>query len=120
MARAAKTCSVAGCAAVVAPGRSRCLEHDRAADAARRPTGNPYGLAAHRRFRAGVLARNPICVVCMKRSATVADHYPRTRKQLTEAGLDPDDQQYGRGLCRPCHSAYTAAEQPGGWNNRAL
>jgi 5-methylcytosine-specific restriction protein A len=48
--------------------------------------------------------------------ATVADHYPLSRKELIDAGLDPNDPQHGRGLCKPCHDRETAQNQPGGWN----
>jgi 5-methylcytosine-specific restriction protein A len=45
-----------------------------------------------------------------------ADHWPLSRRELVEQGLDPDDPKHGRGLCTSCHSRSTAREQPGGWN----
>jgi 5-methylcytosine-specific restriction protein A len=45
-----------------------------------------------------------------------ADHWPLSRRELTEQGLDPDDPRHGRGLCARCHSSETARHQPGGWN----
>lgn len=81
-------------------------------------TQQGYGHEHRTRFRAPVLARDPICVVCGKAPSTEADHWPRSRKQLASAGLDPNDPRYGRGLCKPCHSAETARNQPGGWNRR--
>lgn len=69
-----------------------------------------------------MLARDPNCVLCLQADrtepATVADHYPRSRRELVERGLDPDDPQHGRGLCSSCHGRATAQHQPGGWNAR--
>jgi 5-methylcytosine-specific restriction protein A len=48
--------------------------------------------------------------------ATVADHWPKSRKQLEAEGLDPNEPSYGRGLCASCHGKETAKHQPGGWN----
>jgi 5-methylcytosine-specific restriction protein A len=48
--------------------------------------------------------------------ATVADHHPRSRRELQAAGLDPDDPAYGRGLCELHHNRHTARAQPGGFN----
>ncbi|MFJ2174345.1 holin [Streptomyces sp. NPDC087851] len=75
-----------------------------------------YGGGHETRFRPGVLARDPVCVLCRRARSVHADHHPRDRKQLVDEGLDPNDPQYGRGLCGPCHSRATAQEQPGGWN----
>ncbi|MFV2094839.1 hypothetical protein ACFHW1_05020 [Micromonospora sp. LOL_014] len=52
------------------------------------------------------------------RPSTVADHWPRDRRELVAAGLDADDPQYGRGLCARCHNQHTAVAQPGGWHSR--
>jgi 5-methylcytosine-specific restriction protein A len=65
-----------------------------------------------------VLERDVVCVLCRSALAVIADHYPLGRDELVEQGLDPDDPQYGRGLCRSCDSSQTAERQPGGWNNR--
>lgn len=87
-------------------------------DKARRPHGNPYATRGHRGFREQVLARDPICVLCLAARSTVADHYPTERRDLVAQGLDPDDPARGRGLCVPCHDRHTAATSPGGWNWR--
>jgi len=65
-----------------------------------------------------VLKRNPVCVICKRAPATEADHYPLDRRTLVLRGLDADDPQYGRGLCKPCHSRSTSVNQPGGFNAR--
>jgi 5-methylcytosine-specific restriction protein A len=80
-------------------------------------TAQGYGAEHRDRFRAGVLARDPDCVLCGD-PATQADHHPLSRKELVARGLDPNDPEYGRGLCRPCHSSETAQHQPGGWHRR--
>lgn len=82
-----------------------------------RPTSTAQGYgAAHRgRFRAGVLRRDRVCVLCRRAPATEADHFPLSRRELVEQRLDPDDPERGRGLCKPCHSRSTAEHQPGGW-----
>jgi 5-methylcytosine-specific restriction protein A len=50
--------------------------------------------------------------------STVADHYPRDKRELQALGLDDNDPRYGRGLCKTCHDKHTAQAQPGGWNTR--
>jgi 5-methylcytosine-specific restriction protein A len=77
-----------------------------------------YGRLHRTRFRPAVLERDPVCVLCELRLATVADHYPLSRRQLVEAGKDPDDPAHGRGLCTQCDRKQTAQRQPGGWNDR--
>ena len=111
---ALRVCNVAGCPNLTpAP---RCEQHQAAAAQARRPDGNPYSTPGHRRFRAAVLARDPICVLCHANRSSVADHHPRSRLDLIDLRLNPDDPRHGRGLCEPCHNRATAEHQPGGWN----
>lgn len=91
----------------------------RASDLARgSSTRRGYGRAHRTRFRPGVLARDPVCVICNLRVSTVADHYPLSRRELVDAGMDPDDPVHGRGLCAPCDRRQTAQRQPGGWADR--
>uniref|UniRef100_UPI0035E04879 hypothetical protein n=1 Tax=Bacillus subtilis TaxID=1423 RepID=UPI0035E04879 len=45
-----------------------------------------------------------------------ADFVVWQRERLSGGELDPNDPKHGRGLCGPCHSSHTAAEQPGGWH----
>lgn len=124
--RALKVCSTPGCPTLVRSGR--CAECTARAEAARGSSrARGYDRAHERRFRPGVLRRYPLCVCedpthghgapCL-RAATVADHHPLSRRELVHAGLDPNDPQYGRGLCAPCHDRETAVNQPGGWNRR--
>jgi len=78
--------------------------------------GRGYDHVHRSRFRAGVLARHPVCVLCRAAPSTVADHFPRSRRELVALGLDANDPRYGRGLCARCHNRATAARQPGGWH----
>ncbi len=116
MPRALKVCSVPGCPRLTTA--SRCAEHDHTADLARggaRQRG--YG-KAHERFRRTVLRRDPQCVLCHSAPSTEADHWPWSRRELVARGLNPNDPQYGRGLCSTCHKQQTAKHQPGGWAAR--
>lgn len=118
MPRARRTCSTPGCSAIIDRGQSRCSACETAAEHQRRPGGNPYNTPGHRAFRAAVLDRDPVCVICQLRLATIADHHPDERRDLVAVGLDPDDPARGRGLCKPCHDAKTAQATPGGWARR--
>jgi 5-methylcytosine-specific restriction protein A len=120
-----RVCSKPGCPEFSQGGK--CDDHRSEAEQ-RRGTARQrgYGKQHEQRFRPGVLARNPACVCvdeahghgtpCAERSVH-ADHWPLSRRDLVEQGLDPDDPKRGRGLCGPCHSKETAAnpEQQGGW-----
>lgn len=115
MPKALRVCSVPSCPELTSGGR--CDQHRRQADRVRgTTTERGYSTPGHRRFREAVLARQPICVLCHRARSTVADHYPLSRRDLIAAGLDPNDPQHGRGLCKPCHDSSTARLQPGGWN----
>ena len=118
---ARRPCREAGCPHAALPDQARCEGHRRDADRARgTATQRGYTSKGHRQiFREGVLARDPICKVCLRRPSTVADHYPMSRRELVEAGLDANDPQHGRGLCKRCHDRETARLQPGGWNATA-
>ena len=113
-----RVCSVPGCATIYPRAEgSRCQAHRRAADKARgTATERGYNSKGHRRFRAAVLARDPICVLCDVRESTVADHWPISRRDLLEQGMNPNASEHGRGLCANCHNKETAVNQPGGWN----
>lgn len=119
--RPPRPCTKPGCPNRATPGSGRCETHrtaSRRQSDAKRGNANDRGYGSeHRfRFRWHVLQHDPVCVLCGKQQATVADHYPQSRRQLEAAGLDPNDPQYGRGLCAHCHNAYTARAQPGGFN----
>jgi 5-methylcytosine-specific restriction protein A len=117
MARAARTCS--SCPTIITTG-SRCQQCTAKAERARGSAAQRgYTGTGHRQFRTAVLARDPICKRCNAAWATTADHYPVSRRDLVDAGEDPNDPRHGRGLCHHCHSIVTAEHQPGGWHATA-
>jgi 5-methylcytosine-specific restriction protein A len=104
-----RPCSVCGRAPVYRSGR--CELHYRQSERRRgSSTERGYGARHVGWFRRVVLQRDPICVACGEYASTHADHYPKTRRQLARLGLDPDDPQYGRGLCQSCHNGWTASQ----------
>lgn len=112
---AKRVCSVDGCPTITDGGR--CTDHTRAADRARGTSKDRgYSTPGHRRFRRLVLKRDPLCVLCGQ-VATVADHWPVSRRDLEANGANPNDPNAGRGLCATCHNRSTARAQPGGWND---
>ena len=113
-----RACSTPGCPTLHQKG-GRCPGCAREADRGRRPNGNPYATRGHLNFRETVLTRDPICVLCLTRQATVADHWPTERRDLVDAGENPNDPKFGRGLCTTCHNRHTAATSPGGWHDPA-
>lgn len=113
-----RVCSVAGCPTIYEGKSTRCPTCQTKADQARgTATHRGYNSAGHQAFRRAVLRRDPICVECQQRQSTVADHYPRSRKELISLNLNPNNPAYGRGLCATCHNQETARNQPGGWHN---
>lgn len=64
------------------------------------------------------LARNPLCVRCMKRglctSATVTDHI---KPHKGDRNLFWDESNW-QALCKPCHDRKTASEDGGFGNGR--
>jgi 5-methylcytosine-specific restriction enzyme A len=113
-----RVCGQPGCATTYDGNQSRCDEHLTRAKKAHWQDTKVYKSAGHREFRCVVLERDPICVLCHLMAATVADHWPKSRKDLILLGFNPDDPRFGRGLCRSCHNTQTAQHQPGGWANR--
>lgn len=112
-----RVCSIVGCPTLYEGTDSRCQVHQ--AEARAKRVGNRvYSTAGHRAFRAAVLNRDPICVLCGIAQSTVADHYPIDRVDLVELGMNANDPAHGRGLCKRDHDQHTAATKPGGWNVR--
>jgi 5-methylcytosine-specific restriction protein A len=110
-------CPTPGCPALTPGGR--CATCKAKAEKARGTSAQRgYGRRHQDRFRKGVLARHPVCVICRQQPSTVADHWPLDRRQLVAKSLDPDDPVHGRGLCASCDSAQTAHRQPGGWHTQ--
>jgi len=112
-------CNEPGCKKLTST--SHCADH---AITAHEPTaGRPspsrrgYG-RAHQRWRAAVLARDPLCIDCL------AEHPPRTTAATEAHHVDGNNAnialENGAGLCKPHHSRRTAAgptgfrKKPGG------
>jgi 5-methylcytosine-specific restriction protein A len=116
MVKAMRVCPTPGCPEITpggrCPGCSTRAEQKRGSAAAR-----GYGASWAKR-RIGYLIAHPICVLDGA-IATVADHYPVSRRDLIADGVpDPDADHRLRALCATCHGRETAAHQPGGWNAR--
>lgn len=71
----------------------------------------PYDSAKWKRRSARFLRLHRWCVLCSKdglsTQATIADHWPETRKELLAAGVDdPDLDKYLRPLCTAHHATH--------------
>lgn len=102
-------CLTPGCRELVTRGRcAECTSRRRQQQDARRPDRERYNSTGWRRNRGRFLAAHPTC--SCGAPATEADHYPRTRAELLEAGVaDPDAWRYLVARCKPCHSRRTLA-----------
>lgn len=123
MAKAMRVCSKPKCPKLTADG-GRCTDCRRDADQQRGTRQDRGYDAAWERTRTAYLAQpgNGACVLrgprCTGR-ATVADHYPVSRRQLVTQGVrDPDAWHRLRPLCASCHGVATSQHQPGGWAAR--
>lgn len=94
-------------------GNGRCVKHNNQVDA-QRPSSKDrgYASAGHRKFQTDVLSAAQHRCSCGA-VATVADHYPHSRKELIAMGENPDDPRHGRALCATCHNRHTATTQSG-------
>ena len=90
--------------------RGKCARHAGQADRQRGTASERgYDTMHQSKFRARVLGdAGYVCVLCGEK-ATVADHFPRTRKELVAAGCDANFPGYGRALCKRCHDRHTAS-----------
>jgi 5-methylcytosine-specific restriction enzyme A len=105
--RIGRTCTTAGCPAIVTDGRSRCPVHRRERE---RERGSARARGYDRNWEeiSGIiLRRDPICVACGMAPSQHADHITPLRRGGTN---EPENLQ---GLCAPCHSRKTAREDGG-------
>ena len=121
MARGLKVCSTPRCPNLTPGGRCDTCQAE--ADQKRGSASKRgYGHKHRTLFRPRVLAAaNYLCELRLPGCtsiATVADHHPLSRRELVEAGMNPNDPKHGRALCKSCHDRETATHQPGGWNQR--
>lgn len=106
-------CSQPGCPELTNGGP--CAAHARQRNAQREERGTGARGVQWARRRKAFLYAHPWCVLC-GRQAVVADHWPKSRKQLQAEGVsDPDAAKHLRPLCVSCHNKETAKHQPGGW-----
>jgi 5-methylcytosine-specific restriction protein A len=103
-------CLHPGCPVLVSRGESRCpthkQRHEQAYNAARGTAAERGYDAAHRKWRAQILARDPICRACGVEPSTFADHIVPLR--LGGAKLDLSN---GQGMCKWCHQAKRGRER---------
>lgn len=108
--RALSVCPTRGCPELTPGGPcAACASKREQTRGSSRQRG--YGRGHVMRFRHGVLARDPVCVLCRSRPSLHADHWPLSRDTLVLRGMDADDPKHGRGLCASCHSRETALHQ---------
>src|SRR5687767_13523651 len=116
-----KDCPTPGCPNQGGPRGGPCVKCRQ-----RRRQGSQKG-ARERGYAEGwdadFLHHYPLCYHRVEKrctmKATLADHYPRSRKELAAAGVSEEnlnDWQYLVPSCDPCHRYHTARRQPGGWN----
>ena len=121
--QAPRTCTYAGCPAIVARGRCQQHEVQRTrllgveTDARRLPSSQRGYDARWRIVRDAQLFDFPLCALCRKKgratSATCVDH-------LVPVLVNPDliyDLDNLQSLCKPCHDRKTARED-GGFRGR--
>lgn len=69
------------------------------------PQSSPYWESEWKRRSVSFLRKHTKCALCGSR-ATVADHYPDTRRELLARGVaDPDTEDRLRPLCASCHAS---------------
>lgn len=107
MTRPKRTCAEPGCPVLVAKGY--CLRHNRnrhLREKRESSTERTYD-KRWRKLRKFVLARDPICMDCGEAPSTEVDHIiPRAP---TQHAADVTEEEL-QGLCKPCHSRKTRAE----------
>lgn len=103
-------CAEPRCPELVGRGESRCPTHARAKQQAydrSRGTAAERGYdAGHRKWRAAILARDPICKACHRERSTFADHIV----PLNQGGAKLDLAN-GQGLCSHCHQVKRGQER---------
>ncbi len=116
MPKPSRPCAVPRCPNLSTPGGSRCREHaleqHKHYNAHHRDKEKQSAYnAQHRKLRAIVLRRDPLCKECLRQGrkppapSTEMDHIDGNPWNVTRENL--------QGLCKPCHSRKTVAEQGG-------
>lgn len=106
--RARRPCRTPGCVGLTRTGYCDACRAGGLHNADGRAPAYQRGYGArHRRWRAAILSRDPICKRCGVEAATVADHVV----PLSAGG--GWELENGQGLCRGCHAIKTAGERAG-------
>ncbi len=85
--------------------RERGQALPRPPDQAKRPSSSAQGYGRRwRRLRLMILRRDPLCCMCKRELSTQVDHI------MAKSRGGTDDESNLRGLCAPCHSRKTVAE----------
>ena len=108
MTRPKRTCAEPGCPTLVTKGH--CLRHNRNRRLREKRESSSERTYDHRwqKLRKIVLARDPICVSCKAAPSTEVDHITPRPPAQHAADVTVEELQ---GLCKPCHSRKTRAEQ---------
>jgi 5-methylcytosine-specific restriction protein A len=107
MTRPKRTCAESGCPTLVTKGY--CLRHNRnrRLRESRESSSERTYDERWKKLRKIVLARDPICKICNKAPSKEVDHIiPRLP---TQHAADVTEEEL-QGLCKPCHSKKTRAE----------
>ena len=111
MTRPKRTCAEPGCPVLVTKGH--CLRHNRnrhlregRSPSEQRETMRRYD-RRWKKMRKIILARDPICKSCEAAPSTEVDHIIPRSPDLHAADVTEEELQ---GLCKPCHSSKTQAE----------
>ena len=113
MTRPKRTCAEPGCPVLVT--RGYCLRHNRNRELReghspraqeQRETMRKYD-RRWRKLSKIVRARDPICMICHEAPSTEVDHIVPRRPEQHAADVTEEELQ---GLCKPCHSSKTRAE----------
>lgn len=115
--RPPRPCTTCGAKATY---RGKCSRHTKQGEKRRGSASQRgYDKAHAELFREPVLAAaGYVCQIegC-DAEATVADHWPLSRRELVAQGLNPNDPKHGRGLCTFHHGQHTATMQ-GHWHKQ--
>ncbi len=105
MTRPKRCCAEPGCPTLVT--RGYCPSHKRR-PRERRESSTQQGYDERwKKLRKIVLARDPICMICREAPSTQVDHIVPRRPEQHAADVTEEELQ---GLCKPCHSSKTRAE----------
>jgi 5-methylcytosine-specific restriction protein A len=112
----ARPCVQPGCPESVRGKESTCPEHAKQRHKQRANRGgSSYGRNWRERVQPRFIYRNPWCVLCGGQ-ATVADHWPISRRDLVAKGeASPDSFKHLRPLCKACDAKERPKREPGGF-----